>query len=135
MAIEVNPGLVIPDAELVWRFSPSGGPGGQHANKANTRVELEWSAADSAVPTRSQRQLIIEKLGPTVRIVVDDERSQARNREIACDRLAERVAAALVVPTRRRQTRPSPGSRRRRVEQKRRTGEKKRLRKPPRHDD
>lgn len=135
MAIEVNSGLVIPDAELTWRFSPSGGPGGQHANKANTRVELEWPAETSAVLTRTQRRLIVDKLGGTVRVVADDERSQARNREIAGRRLAERVAAALVVPARRRRTRPTPGSRRRRVEQKRRTGEKKRLRRPPRPDD
>ena len=135
MSIDVNPGLIIPDAELVWRFTPSGGPGGQHANKANTRVELDWNADSSAVLTDTQRRLITERLGPTVRVVVDDERSQARNRQIAAKRLAEKVAAALVVPSRRRPTRPTPGSRRRRVEQKRRTGEKKRLRRPPRRDD
>ena len=135
MSIDVNPGLIIPDAELVWRFTPSGGPGGQHANKANTRVELDWNADSSAVLTDTQRRLITERLGPTVRVVVDDERSQARNRQIAAKRLAEKVAAALVVPSRRRPTRPTPGSRRRRVEQKRRTGEKMRLRRPPRRDD
>lgn len=135
MTIHVNTGLDIPDAELVWRFTPSGGPGGQHANKANTRVELEWDAESSAVLTTNQRRLIVEKLGPTVRVVVDDERSQARNREIAANRLAEKIAASLIVPKRRRATRPTPGSRRRRVEQKRRTGEKKRLRRPPRRDD
>lgn len=135
MTIHVNTGLDIPDAELVWRFTPSGGPGGQHANKANTRVELEWDAESSAILTTNQRRLIVEKLGPTVRVVVDDERSQARNREIAANRLAEKITASLIVPKRRRATRPTPGSRRRRVEQKRRTGEKKRLRRPPRRDD
>ena len=135
MPIVVSPALVLPDAELEWKFSPSGGPGGQHANKANTRVELQWHAATSAVLNASQRRLIVDRLGDTVRVTVDDERSQTRNREIAERRLAERVAASLVVPKRRRATRPTPGSRRRRVEQKRRTGDKKRLRRPPSRDD
>ena len=135
MPIDVDAGLVLPDAELEWRFTPSGGPGGQHANRAHTRVELVWDAANSAVLGSTQRRLILDRLGPIVRVVVDDERSQARNREIAARRLADKVAAALVVPTRRRATRPTPGSRRRRVEQKRRTGEKKRMRRPPGRDD
>ncbi len=135
MPIEVNANLTIPDAELEWRFTPSGGPGGQRANRSNTRVELTWSASASAVPSEGQRRRIVSTIGPTVRVVVDDERSQARNREIAQTRLADKVAEALIVPKNRRATRPTAGSRRRRVADKRRTSEKKRLRRPPRQDD
>jgi len=129
--IEINSGLIIPDAELDWKFTTSGGPGGQHANKASTRVQVSWNITDSAVLRSADRALLIEKLGDTVRVDVDEARSQARNREIAAKRLAEKVQGGLVRPRRRKATRPSRASKARRIEGKRRTAEKKRLRKRP----
>src|SRR6516162_3072290 len=104
--LEVTPSFRIPTDELAWRFTGSGGPGGQHANTSNTRVELSWDVAASAVPGPRQRALLLERLGPTVRVVVSTERSQARNRELAFDRLRARVASALRVDPPRRPTRP-----------------------------
>lgn len=135
MPLPVNANLVIPDAELGWRFTASGGPGGQHANRSNTRVELTWMPSESAVVSKTQRHLIVSALGGTVRVVVDDERSQTRNREIAQKRMADKIDQALRVPKSRRSTRPTAGSRRRRAADKRRVSEKKRLRRPPRQDD
>ena len=135
MDLTVNSRIVIPDAELVERFSASGGPGGQHANKASTRVELTWEIESSVVLTDADRRLLMRSLGPTVRIVADDKRSQARNREIAQQRLAQKIREALVVAKPRRATRPSRSSQRRRVEGKRRDSQTKRLRQRPRHDD
>ena len=135
MPATVSSSLVIPDAELEWKFSPSGGPGGQHANKANTRVELTWNIASSAVVSDIQRRRLTTALGDETRVVVDDERSQARNREIAIDRLVERVKAALIPPRPRRPTKPSKGAKQRRLDAKRRAGQTKRLRQRPRHDD
>lgn len=131
MDVLVGDGLVIPDAELELRFTPSGGPGGQHANRSNTRVELVWDVASSAMLDASQRARLIAKLGDKVRVVVDDERSQARNRDIAHDRLAQRVRAALVRPKKRRKTKPSRSSQRRRVDTKRQRGELKKQRRKP----
>ena len=133
--IEVRSEFVIPDSELSVRFTPSGGPGGQHANRSNTRVELSWRVEDSTVLSDSDRQLLLKILGPVVRIVVDDERSQLRNRDLAERRLGARVAAALVRPKRRRPTKPSRSSKRRRVEGKRQRGDLKRQRRQPRSDD
>ena len=135
MAITVKPSLVIPDVELTEKFSASGGPGGQHANKAATRVELSWSIEDSTVLTDHQRRVLTDHFGPLVRIVVDDERSQLRNREIAEERLAGRVRTALTPEKPRRPTRPTRGSQRRRVEQKRQKSRTKQLRQRPRADD
>jgi ribosome-associated protein len=112
--LEIRPGLVIPAAELVWRFAASGGPGGQHANTANTRAEVVWSVAASTAVTDSQRARLLAALGPEVRVVASDERSQPRNRALAAERLAARIRAALVVPRRRIATAPSAGSRMRR---------------------
>jgi ribosome-associated protein len=124
----VTPGLRIPVEELAWRFSGSGGPGGQHANTANTRVELVWDVAASAAPGPRQRALLLERLGPTVRVVVAAERSQARNRELALERLRAKVAAALRVQPARRATRPSRAAQERRLEEKRRHSARKRER-------
>ena len=135
MAIIVKPSLVIPDAELNERFSASGGPGGQHANKAATRVELTWDLESSDVVSDHQRRVLIEHFGPIVRIVVDDERSQLRNREIAEERLAGRVRTALTPEKPRRPTKPTRGSQRRRVEQKRQKSRTKQLRQRPSRDD
>lgn len=126
--VRITSSLQIPDEELVWRFSGSGGPGGQHANTANTRVELVWDIAASVAPGPRQREVLLAKLGPTVRIVAAEERSQMRNREAALARFRERVSAALHVPRARRPTRPTKGSQERRLEEKRRQSERKRER-------
>ena len=121
----------IPLAELDWRFSASGGPGGQHANTANTRAEVIFDVANSPSLGPRQRARLLERLGPVVRVVADDERSQARNRQLALDRLAARLRDALKVERPRVATRPSAGARARRLDAKRRTGERKRQRRPP----
>ena len=124
----VTAGLRIPMDELAWRFSGSGGPGGQHANTANTRVELVWDVAASSAPGPRQRALLLDRLGPTVRVVVAAERSQARNRELALERLQAKVAAALRVQAARRPTRPTRASKERRLDEKRRHATRKRER-------
>jgi len=133
--VSVGNHFVIPEAELQWKFGPSGGPGGQHANRAHTRAELRWEADSSTILADTQRSRIVAKLGETVLVVVDEERSQIRNREIARDRLAARVGAALFVERQRRATKPTRGSQRRRVEGKRRRSEVKRQRRRPQKDD
>jgi ribosome-associated protein len=126
---------VIPPDELEWRFSGSGGPGGQHANTANTRVELLFDVKASAALGPRQRARLLERLGPRVRVVVSERRSQMQNRELALERLRERLAGALHVEPKRVATRPTRASQRARVESKRRHGERKRTRKTPRIDD
>ncbi|MEA2828782.1 MAG: ribosome-associated protein [Actinomycetota bacterium] len=121
----------IPLDELVWRFSSSGGPGGQHANTSNTRAEVRFDVANSASLGPRQRARLLEKLGPVVRVVADDERSQLRNRQLALERLADRLREALKVERPRVATRPSLGAKNRRLESKRRTSERKRLRGKP----
>jgi ribosome-associated protein len=116
---------VIPEADLSWRFSGSGGPGGQHANTANTRVELVFDVAGSESLGPRQRARLLERLGPRARVVVSEERSQARNREIALERLAERVEAALRVERPRLATAPTKASRERRLRAKRLRSERK----------
>lgn len=131
----VQDGLVVPGWELVETFTPSGGPGGQHANKASTRVELRFSVEHSSVLRPEQKRRVTARLGAEVRVVADDERSQARNRDIARQRLAETLRQALVPPRRRVATRPSRGSKERRLQSKRETSEKKVARRKPRPDD
>ena len=97
-ALRVNRTLSIPLDELEWRFTPSGGPGGQHANRSNTRVELRFDVAGSPSLGPRQRARLIERLGPLVRVTVDAERSQLRNRAIALERLADRLGVALETP-------------------------------------
>jgi ribosome-associated protein len=121
---------VAPD-ELEWRFSGSGGPGGQHANTANTRVELRFDVESSRSLGPRQRARLLERLGPVVRVVVSDERSQARNRQLALERLGERLAAALRVERPRRPTAPTLASRQRRLDAKRRQSARKRDRRQP----
>ncbi|MDA8301279.1 MAG: alternative ribosome rescue aminoacyl-tRNA hydrolase ArfB [Actinomycetota bacterium] len=123
--LRVNRRLVIPEADLSWRFSGSGGPGGQHANTANTRVELVFDVAGSESLGPRQRARLLERLGPRARVVVSEERSQARNREIALERLAERVEAALRVERPRLATAPTKASRERRLRAKRLRSERK----------
>lgn len=121
----------IPLEELDWRFSASGGPGGQHANTANTRAEVRFDVAGSPSLGPRQRARLLERLGPVVRVVASDERSQARNRELALDRLRSKLAEGLRVPRPRRPTAPSGAAVERRLLDKRRQSEKKRLRSPP----
>ena len=129
--LRVNRTLRIPFDELDWRFTPSGGPGGQHANRSNTRAEVRFDAAASPSLGPRQRARIVERLGPVVRVSVDAERSQRRNRELALARLAERLGAALRIEKPRHATRPTEAARRRRMDTKRRLAEKKRRRRPP----
>ena len=135
MPLPVNSSLSIPDGELDWAFSRSGGPGGQHANKSNTRVELTWEIATSEVLSSDQRRRLIDAFGAELRVVADDERSQARNRSLASERLAARVAEALRPVRKRRPTKPTRGSKKRRVEAKRRNSQRKQLRQKPTRDD
>jgi ribosome-associated protein len=123
--------LVIPAAELDWRYDTPGGPGGQHANRAATRVELTWSVASSAVATPR----LVEKLGPTVVVTAADSRSQARNREVALERLRTLVGEAMKPERPRRKTKPTKASKVRRVDAKKRRGEVKRNRGRVRPDD
>lgn len=129
--LTVTRSCAIPLSELRFRFSRSGGPGGQHANTADTRVEVVFDVAGSPSLGPRQRQRLLEKLGPEVRVVASDERSQARNRALAMERLAARLAGALRVEAPRRPTRPTKASQVRRVEAKRRRSETKRLRRAP----
>jgi ribosome-associated protein len=118
-------------SEIEWRFGPSGGPGGQHANRAHSRAEASFDVERSQALTSSQRQRIIRRLGTPVRVTADGERSQSRNRAVALDRLAARLAGALAVPKRRRPTRPGRAAKQRRLDAKRRRGETKRGRARP----
>jgi ribosome-associated protein len=129
--LRVNGALTIPGTELAERFMPSGGPGGQHANRSNTRVELRFDVAASTTLSDSQRRRITELLGDDVRVVVDDERSQHRNRDIARERLAGRLRNALRRETRRRPTKPSKGARERRLKEKKHRSEIKAQRRRP----
>jgi ribosome-associated protein len=115
----------IPQYELQETFSASGGPGGQHANKAATRVELN----------DSERQRVIDKLGEVVRVVADDERSQLRNRSLAAERMASKLRGALHVQRRRRATKPTRGSQRRRLQAKSERAEVKQQRRRPSSDE
>ena len=131
--LRVSPTLVIPLTELTWRFSRSGGPGGQHANTSDTRVEVRFDIAGSPTLGPRQRARLQERFGAEVRVVASDERSQARNRDLALRRLGERLAAALRVEAPRRPTRPTKASVRRRLDAKRRqAGKKAERRRPPR---
>ena len=129
--LPVSRGVRIPRSELTWRFSASGGPGGQHANKAATRAELTWDVAASPALLPVQRERVLGRLGPVVRIVVDDERSQARNRALAEERFVARVAAALHVEAPRRPTKPSKGAKERRLQAKKQRSQTKADRRRP----
>ena len=125
----------VPRRELIVTFSASGGPGGQHANRSNTRVELRFDVESSAAFGPGQRQRVLDRLGPEIRIVADDERSQLRNRSLAEARLVERLQAALHVERPRRPTRPSRASKERRIASKQHRGDVKRTRQRPSRDD
>jgi len=133
--LHVRRGLDLPLSEIRWRATTSGGPGGQHANRTLSRVEVEFDVGASTVLGPRQRQRLLDRLGPVVRAGAAESRSQARNRQVALQRMATRIDAALRVETPRRATRPTKGSQVRRVESKRRRGEVKRGRRRPGDDD
>jgi len=121
---------ISPD-ELEWRFTASGGPGGQHANTSNTKVEVRFDVATSPSLGPRQRARLLERLGPVVRVTASERRSQHQNRELALERLQARLAAALHVEPKRFSTKPSRGSKQRRVDEKKRHGDIKRNRRRP----
>jgi ribosome-associated protein len=115
-------------SEIAFRFSRSSGPGGQHAQKSSTRVEALFDVEGSEALSERERRLVLERIGPVVRAVAQDERSQTRNRELAIDRIVEQLRAAVRVRRPRKPTAPTAASRERRLEEKKRRGETKRLR-------
>jgi ribosome-associated protein len=121
----------VPLSEIELRTSRSSGPGGQHANVTASRVEAVFDVSASRALTEEQRSRIAARLGPVVRAVAQDTRSQARNRELALERLRGRLESALAVQRPRRATKPSAASRRRRADSKRRRADLKRLRRKP----
>lgn len=129
--LRVSRSLAIPLSEITWRATTPGGPGGQHANRTNSRVEVRYDVGASAVLGPRQRARLLERLGPVVTASAADERSQARNRQLALDRLADRLAAALRVEAPRRPSAPSAAARARRLEEKRRHSRRKRERRAP----
>ena len=133
--LRVTRTCAIPLDELEWRFTGSGGPGGQHANTSNTRAEVRFDVANSPSLGPRQRARLLERLGPVVRVAASDERSQARNRALALERLRGRLAEALRVERERRPTAPTTASRQRRLESKRRRSQTKRHRARPTDDD
>jgi len=128
--LRVTASVVIAVSELEWRFGPSGGPGGQHANRAHTRAEVRFDIETSPSLTEGQRNRLMKKLGSAVVVSADDERSQLRNRRLALDRLRLRLADALVVEKPRRPTRPGRGAVERRLDAKRRQASRKQDRRP-----
>jgi ribosome-associated protein len=129
--LRIDERLSLPLGEIELRASRSSGPGGQHANVTASRVEAFFDVEASASLDDVQRRRLLERLGPVVTAVSQDARGQARNRELALERLAAKIATGLRVPRKRRPTKPSRASRKRRLEQKRRVGEKKRTRRKP----
>jgi ribosome-associated protein len=129
--LKIDARLSIPLSEIELRASRSSGPGGQHANVTASRVEAVFDVAASGTLDDSQRARLLERFGRNVTAVAQEARGQARNRELALRRLAEKVAAGLAVRRRRQPTRPSRAARLRRLERKRRTGERKRGRRRP----
>ncbi len=124
-------GVVVPLHEIVLRTSRSSGPGGQHANVTASRVEAIFDVEASTALTDAQKRRVAARLGPRVTAVAQDARSQARNRELALERLRDRLAEALIPPRRRRATQPTAASVRRRLDSKSRQATRKRERQPP----
>lgn len=123
--LSAGPGCQIPVEQVGWRFGPSGGPGGQHANRAHTRVEAEVDLHAARGIEAEVRDRLVERLGPVIRVVVEQHRSQARNREQALDEVEKRLCEALVEAIPRKPTRPRRGAVERRLEAKRRRGARK----------
>jgi ribosome-associated protein len=127
-SIRVTRSVVLPLAEVQLRFSRSSGPGGQHAQKSETRVEAVFDVEVSTALTDTQKRRVVARAGPVLRAVAQDERSQLRNRELAVERLVEQLRRALKVERRRVPTKPTEASRRRRLEEKQRRSRTKKLR-------
>ncbi|MGZ4388904.1 MAG: alternative ribosome rescue aminoacyl-tRNA hydrolase ArfB [Gaiellaceae bacterium] len=130
-SIRVTRSVALPPDEIELRYSRSSGPGGQHAQKSETRVEAIFDVEASSALTPVQKRRVIAKAGPRLQSVAQDERSQLRNRELAVERLVDKLRSALKVERRRVPTKPSAAARERRLEQKKRRSETKRLRRPP----
>ncbi|HWQ23126.1 MAG TPA: alternative ribosome rescue aminoacyl-tRNA hydrolase ArfB [Gaiellaceae bacterium] len=130
-SIRVTRSVLLPLSEIEVRVSRSSGPGGQHAQRAATRVEAALDVQASATLSEAQKRRVIARAGPVLRAVAQDERSQARNRELAVERLVEKLRQALAVPRRRVPTAPTVQARERRLEEKRRRARQKALRRPP----
>jgi ribosome-associated protein len=130
-SIQVLSRLAIPLDEIELRYSRSSGPGGQHAQKTETRVEAVFDVDASATLSPTQKARLKRRAGSVVRAVAQDERSRYRNRDLALERLAESIRAGLRVERKRRPTKPTAAARERRLEEKRRRGSAKRLRRPP----
>jgi ribosome-associated protein len=130
-SIRVTRSVVVPLGEIELRFSRSSGPGGQHAQKSETRVEALFDVEASSALTDGQKRRVIGRAGPVLRADAQDERSQWRNRELAIERIVEQLRNALRVERRRVATKPSAASREQRLERKRRRSQTKRLRRPP----
>ena len=130
-SIRVTRSVVLPVSEVELRFSRSSGPGGQHANTPETRVEAMLDVEASSALTAAQKRRVLAKAGPTLRAIAQDERSQWRNRELAVERLVEQLRQALKVERRRVATKPTAAARERRLEQKRRRSDTKKLRRRP----
>lgn len=139
-AVPIIPGLEIPESELAFRASRSGGPGGQHVNTSSTRVELVWNVGQSGSVSDAQRERILDKLANRISgegnliIASSAHRSQLRNRADALERFAELLREAMHVPKRRMRTRPPRASKEKRIQSKKRRSETKRLRRPPTPD-
>lgn len=113
--LTISNSVTVPANELVWRTTASGGPGGQHANRANTRVELVFEIETSPSLSDGVRRRLADRFGPRLRVVVDETRSQHRNRELAAERMREQLAEALRPVRKRRPTKPTRGSKERRI--------------------
>ena len=139
--LEITPALLLPLAELDFRATRSGGPGGQHVNTSSTRIEVWWDVRSSPTLTEEQRARLLQGLASRLdrdgrlRVVASASRSQLRNREAATERLRDLVAAALAVRKPRKRTKPSRAAKAARLESKRRRSALKRERRPPRHED
>jgi ribosome-associated protein len=129
--LRINRTVAIPDDEIVVRASRSSGPGGQHANVTASRIEASFDVAASNTLDEAQKARVSARCGPVVRAIAQDARSQARNRALALERLAERIEKALEVPRARRPTKPTRASRTRRLDAKRRASERKQARRRP----
>ncbi len=133
--LRITPTCTIRLDELEWRTTGSGGPGGQHANTSDTRVEVRFAVATSPSLGPRQRARLLERLGPVVRATASDTRSQARNRDVALERLRARLADGLHIDRPRRPTRPSRSARQARLDSKRRQAQRKQRRRKPSTDD
>ncbi len=133
--LRINGSCRVAMSEIEWRFTGSGGPGGQHANTSNTKVELTFDIEHSPSLGPRQRERMLDALGPTARVTASDTRSQTRNRELALERLREKLLEALRVPTLRRATKPSQTAKRARVDTKKHRASTKQQRRKPGYDD